>query len=447
MSLAVEQTLADLRAGRLQGATRLDLNGGAQGLKEFPREIFALADTLEVLNLSGNALRELPEDLHRLQRLRILFASDNAFTELPRALGRCAQLEMVGFKSNRIAQVPAESLPPRLRWLILTDNALETLPEALGGCARLQKLMLAGNALRALPDSLARCHSLELLRLAANRFEALPPWLLQLPRLAWLAVAGNPLTAAREAQAREDSTVPAIAWDRLRAGERLGEGASGFIHAAQWLREDGTSEPVALKLFKGGLTSDGWPDSEMAASLAAGTHPALIGLLGRLQQHPEGRAGLVLTRVGTDWRNLAAPPSFASCTRDVYAPEARFDADTVRRIATDIAAATAHLHAQGLVHGDLYAHNVLWRRAQGDAPDASARARLGDFGAAACAPEALQPALRALDALAFGRLLDELLSRCAEADALPSLQALRDDCLQPLPAARPAFRTFVQRCA
>ncbi len=443
MSLAVEQTLADLRAGRLQGATRLDLEGGAQGLQEFPREIFALADTLEVLNLSGNALRELPEDLHLLQRLRILFASGNAFTELPRALGRCAQLEMVGFRSNRIARVPAESLPPRLRWLILTDNAIEALPEALGERPRLQKLMLAGNALQTLPDSLARCHSLELLRLAANRFEALPPWLLQLPRLAWLGVAGNPLTAAREAQA-QNTAVPAIAWERLRVGELLGEGASGVIHAAQWLREDGGAEPVALKLFKDGLTSDGRPDSERAASLAAGAHPALVGLKGRLRQHPDGRAGLVLARVGADWRNLAAPPSFASCTRDVYAPDAAFDAGTVRRIAADIAAAAAHLHAHGLVHGDLYAHNVLWRPAQGDAP---ARALLGDLGAAACAPAALQPALRALDVLAFGRLLDELLSRCAEADALPALQALRDDCLQPLPAARPGSDALVQRCA
>lgn len=436
---ASDATLAALRAGQLQGATRLDLSAG---LTEFPREIFTLADTLEVLNLTGNALRTLPDDLPRLHRLRILFASDNAFTELPRALGRCAQLEMVGFKSNRIARVPAESLPPRLRWLILTDNAIEALPDALGDCERLQKLMLAGNALRALPHSLARCQSLELVRLAANRFEALPPWLLQLPRLAWLAVAGNPLCAARETQARQGNDVPAIDWAHLQVGERLGEGASGLIHAAQWQRGDGTQEAVALKLFKGGLTSDGLSESEMAASLAAGTHPALIGLKGRLAHHPDGREGLVLARVGPEWFNLAAPPSFASCTRDVYAPDAVFDADTVRRLAADVASAVAHLHAQGLMHGDLYAHNVLWRPADGHEP---ARALLGDFGAAACPPDALQPALRALDALAFGRLLDELLSRCAGADGLRHLHALRDDCVRPAPGARPGFAAIVQR--
>ena len=63
-------TLAQLRAGELSGITRLDLSCG---LTEFPREIFDLADTLEILNLSGNQLSSLPHDLHRLTRLRVLF--------------------------------------------------------------------------------------------------------------------------------------------------------------------------------------------------------------------------------------------------------------------------------------------------------------------------------------------------------------------------------------
>jgi hypothetical protein len=48
-------TLAQLRAGELSGITRLDLSCG---LTEFPREIFDLADTLEILNLSGNAIEQ-----------------------------------------------------------------------------------------------------------------------------------------------------------------------------------------------------------------------------------------------------------------------------------------------------------------------------------------------------------------------------------------------------
>ncbi len=137
-------TLAPLLSGELkaEGCRELKISCG---LTEFPREIFDLADTLEVLDLSGNALRALPDDLHRLHRLQILFCSNNLFTELPAVLGQCAHLEMVGFKSNRIETVPAAALPPRLRWLILSDNALQALPPEIGGCHRLQKLMLAGN--------------------------------------------------------------------------------------------------------------------------------------------------------------------------------------------------------------------------------------------------------------------------------------------------------------
>jgi hypothetical protein len=69
-------SLEDLNTGKLHGIRRLDLSCG---LTEFPRAIFELADSLEVLNLSGNALSSLPDDLYRLRHMRILFVSDNDF--------------------------------------------------------------------------------------------------------------------------------------------------------------------------------------------------------------------------------------------------------------------------------------------------------------------------------------------------------------------------------
>ncbi|WP_295537937.1 leucine-rich repeat-containing protein kinase family protein [uncultured Pseudacidovorax sp.] len=427
--------LQRLRAGELAGARRLRI---AADLATFPREIFDLADTLEVLDLSGNRLDALPDDLHRLHRLRVFFASSNRFTELPAALGACPQLEMVGFKANRIAHVPAESLPPRLRWLILTDNDLGELPPELGMRPRLQKLMLAGNRLAALPDTLQQCQALELLRLAANRFEALPAWLADLPALSWLAIGGNAFNAAAEVDAREDQAASAIDWSALTVGELLGEGASGRIHAGV-LGQGASAQEVAIKLFKGEVTSDGWPLTEMAASLAAGSHPRLIPVLGRLQGHPEGAQGLVMARIAPHYRTLASPPSFDSCTRDVYAEGLRMPADVALRIAADVASALAHLHARGLVHGDLYAHNMLWR------PDASAgeaTALLGDFGAATFAPAgAMGDALRRMDVRAFGVLLSEL-GALADGPLPSDVAAWSERCLQPQPALRPDAPTL-----
>ena len=363
-------TLEQLRAGALQGITRLQLRAG---LTEFPREIFDLADTLEILDLTSNALSALPDDLPRLHKLRILFCSNNCFTELPAMLGRMPALTMVGFKANQIASVPASALPPALRWLVLTDNRIEHLPDELGRRPAMQKLMLAGNRLSRLPDTMADLHQLELLRLSANAFAALPDWLLTLPRLAWLACAGNPWGADR-AQLMSTAPAPFIDWRQLALQQQLGEGASGVIHRADW-RHDGGSTPVAVKLYKGEMTSDGSPLNEMAACVAAGLHPNLIPVLGRMTGHPEQVQGLVLALLDPVYVNLAGPPSFASCSRDIYDDGKRLGWQAMLAIAHGVASAATQLHARGIVHGDLYAHNILH--------DESGRCVLSDFGAAA----------------------------------------------------------------
>lgn len=63
------QTLEQLKTGQLVGIKQLKL---AEGLTEFPMEILELADTLEVLDLSGNALSELPQELEKLTKLKII---------------------------------------------------------------------------------------------------------------------------------------------------------------------------------------------------------------------------------------------------------------------------------------------------------------------------------------------------------------------------------------
>jgi Leucine-rich repeat (LRR) protein len=120
------ETIDLLCSGQLQGIKRLDL---AAGLTEFPIEIFDLADSLEILNLSDNRLRSLPADLGRLHRLKIIFLSNNDFEEVPEVLADCPSLSMVGFKSNKIRVLGENALPLGVRWLILTDNQLEQLPK------------------------------------------------------------------------------------------------------------------------------------------------------------------------------------------------------------------------------------------------------------------------------------------------------------------------------
>lgn len=394
-------TLEDLENGALNGAQTVRLVN--LGLTEFPQALFALADTLEVLDLSGNQLSSLPDDLRRLHKLRILFCSNNPFTQLPAALGDCEQLEMIGFKACAIANVSERSLPARLRWLILTDNQLRELPAALGQRPRLQKLMLSCNQLTALPD-LSDCKTLELLRVASNRLEKVPTTLLALPNLAWPALAGNPLTAAAEHAALADAHRHAIRYDELDIGELLGEGASGHIHRAT-LKHSG--EAIAVKVFRAAFTSDGTPQSELAAGLAASGHPNLLAPLAVVEGHPEGRLAVAMSLLPPIYVNLAGPPSLASCTRDVYAADTRFTPAIAERLLGCIHSALTHLHAQGVLHGDLYAHNILWNPATGEAV-------LSDFGAALLSgtlPQADRTRLQAIEWRAFAHLEDEIRAR------------------------------------
>jgi Protein kinase domain/Leucine Rich repeats (2 copies) len=426
-------TLEQLRSGALRGRQRLTLRAG---LRELPDEIYTLADTLEELDLSGNELDDLPADLAKLHRLRVIFCSNNRFTRLPEVLGRCPALEMIGFKANQIDEVPAAALPPQLRWLILTDNHITALPDELGRRPRLQKVALAGNRLTALPASLAACERLELLRISANRLDGLPDWLLALPRLTWLAHGGNPFSAAHEADALQHAAMPQVPWHELDIQALLGEGASGHIY-----RATRSGDAVALKVFKGEVTSDGLPATELAACLQAGSHPQLIPAIGRLSGHPAGADGLLMPLVGPEFRTLAGPPSLASCTRDVYDPALRLTSQAALALAAGIASALAHLHERGLSHGDLYAHNILH--------DGSGQARLGDFGAASflgSVPAHQAVRLRALDVRALGCLLGELVV-CSEevTPQLASVSALAQACLQADADRRPSAEDVAQR--
>lgn len=437
--------LEQLQCGALQGAIRLDLSCN---LTAVPPEVFSLADTLEVLNLSGNQLSSLPPDLPRLHKLKVIFCSDNRFTELPEVLGQCKALQIIGFKANRIATVSGVALPPALRWLILTDNVITHLPIELGQRPALQKLMLAGNQLSSLPDSLANATRLELVRLSANALTQVPAWLSALPRLSWLALAGNPLGWHRPAPA----ALVAVPWLALQVQGLLGQGASGHIYRVQQVSGapgtmPGRGPDWALKVFKGAMTSDGLPEHELAACLAAGQHAALCTPSAVVQDHPQGAQAFLLPLIPATHINLAGPPSLGSCTRDVYPTSLRIPAATVVQMARALATALAHLHQRGVLHGDVYAHNILWNPATGDA-------LLSDFGAATLLPldePDVCRALMALEVRAYGCLLEELLAHTEPVQpdtrdlgtVMQKLTALTQACLLDTPSARPSMDDVV----
>ena len=422
------QTLKQLLSGELKGTKTLKLSCE---LKEFPKEIFELKDTLELLDLSNNQLSQIPENFSDFKKLKIAFFSENYFTEFPSVFNDCENLTMIGFKSNKIYFIPENAFPINLQWLILTNNCIKKLPKSIGGCLKLQKVALAGNQLKELPIEMAQCKNIELLRISANQISEFPEWLFSLPRLSWLAVSGNPFFKTENIE----DELPLIDWKDLYMKEVLGEGASGIISKAE-MNTDANKKEVAVKVFKGEVTSDGYPEDEMNACIEAGNHKNLVTVIGKINNHPEQKMGLVLELIPSHFKNLAGPPSFDSCTRDTFKEGTEFDINIIQKICTSIADANKHLHSKGIMHGDLYAHNTLI--------DDQANTVFGDFGAATVYNILDKNAnyFERIDVRAFGCLIEDLLNQNHQPinPLKQSLLNLKESCLIPDILGRPNFK-------
>jgi hypothetical protein len=332
------------------------------------------------LDLSNCNLSTLPAGLpEAVPNLSILFLSKNRFREMPAVIGQCSKLQMIAFKDNGMESIHPDALQSQLRWLILTDNKLRTLPEEIGRCCILQKLMLSGNQLEQLPESISKCTKLELIRLASNHLREAPTTLLQLESLAWVALSDNPFLAHLNLQAESTSThlnlQPLTILDGIDEleGDELGRGAGGVTRRVDW-----NGQTVAVKTYNGVITSDGLPEQERLISCAASALmcDCLIKVLG------ETGSGSLVMEYLHQFLPLAGPPSFDTCSRDVYPDDSSSQLiwDQAEILVSGLLDALTKLHAVGICHGDFYGHNILLSTNKGE--DDVTKVKLSDFGAA-----------------------------------------------------------------
>ena len=364
---------------------------------------------LRKLDLGHNALSDLPA---LPPSLEILFLLGNEFEGVPASLEPLPALRMLSFKACKLTLLDRR-LPTSLSWLILTENQLFQLPEWLGELTAMRKLMLSNNRLASLPPSLASMGELELLRWQTIGWRSCPSWVLERR-----SSRGSRSRAARSCPPRRRApSLEPVSLADVHLGKILGEGTSGVVHKAEY-----NGETVAVKLYKQPLSSDGRNIDEVRASCAL-DHPNVVKFRGYFEE-PQLGAVLEWTE---GYSSLGGPPSLDSCTRDTYAADAAFSAGFIRRAARSVAAAMAHVHAAGLCHGDLYAHNTLVVRETGEA-------KVGDFGAAFYY-RGLQVntwRFEQMELRAFGIMLAELLDRQRPGGPeLAELRRLADACSAP----------------
>jgi hypothetical protein len=394
-----------------------------------PQEIFAHAAEAEILDMSFGHLTDLPGELTRFTKLKVGFFSNNDFERIPEVIASLPQLEMIGFKSCKISSIQDNDFPKDIKAIILTGNQITQLPSSIGNYRVLKKLMLAGNKLQTLPQELLNCQNLELLRLPMNELIAFPEWIQSLPRLGWYNDGANPFHTNDRTHF---DTVTSVSWHDITIGDKLGQSASNEVFHGRL--QNGTE--VAVKLFGGELTTDGLAIDDINACLLAGTHDHIIGGISKLIDTPDGKHGLLMPLIPNTFTKLGNPPSFTTFTRDTFPAGKTFSQQFIRTVLKDVAAAMLHCHQKGIMHGDLYAHNIL--------SDEKGHSYVGDFGAASLyEPGSADGKLRELvDVKSFGYLIDDLLNCCPEQDT-QMLQTLRDNCLHKIPEERPTFQALL----
>jgi len=409
---------APVELAALQRLRTLNLSGNK--LTEFPAAVCALRG-LEELDLGRNEIASVPADIGHLLRLTALNLQCNWVGELPPEIGRLRRMVRLGLKGNRLERLPPEiGNLQSLKELFLSDNQLVALPPELGKLKALVKLQVSWNRLASLPPELGRLLRLELMRVAVNRLAAVPRELGDLPRLAWFSLAGNP-AARRPPATRKVSSIRAVAFERLPVQAVLGKGASGDVFLSEL---DG--EAVAVKVFKSEVSPDGHAADEIAITECL-DHACLSRVLGDTQE-PHA---IVLRFVAG--ATIADRPNSESLLRCRWAPGTSYTAAWVARVGACVASALAYMHARGICHGDVYAHNIL--------ADSDGQAVLCDYGASFFYDgEGPGAAIwEPMEVRAFGLFLEGLAQCIAGGRQPPQLRTLIRQCLAAEPSARPGF--------
>ncbi|KAM4797931.1 uncharacterized protein ACH125_005068 [Urocitellus parryii] len=132
---------------------------------------------LQVLILSNNLLKKLPQGLGNLKKLRELDIEENKLESLPNEIGYLQDLQNLVLTNNQLTILPKSiGHLTNLTHLSLGDNLLNHLPKEIGTLENLEELYLNDNPnLHSLPFELALCSKLTIMSIENCPLSHLPP--------------------------------------------------------------------------------------------------------------------------------------------------------------------------------------------------------------------------------------------------------------------------------
>jgi len=162
-------------------------------LKEFP----VIPTTARELRLSMNRMIE-PHNLGTCgaENLQILVLAGNALTSIPDAVSNLKILQLLDLSFNNIKELPEDLTSlTNLRVLNISCNRFTQLPDFVSRITILENLSFGYNQLDSLPDSFQALTNLKVVHAGGNKFSVFPTALRSLPALKTLILSNNMLTS------------------------------------------------------------------------------------------------------------------------------------------------------------------------------------------------------------------------------------------------------------
>ncbi|XP_019639098.1 PREDICTED: malignant fibrous histiocytoma-amplified sequence 1 homolog, partial [Branchiostoma belcheri] len=192
---------------------------GDEMLKEQLEDLFHMP-SVSTLLLSNNNIKTLPElDMAKVStesKLEKINFSNNEIREVPAALLLMPTLKALYLRSNKIEKLPdmiyldRNKLSENLGDIDLSNNELDHLPSVLCFLPSLRKLDLKQNKISSVNENVQSCQSLSFLDVSHNRLTLIPSDVIRLPNLRVIYASNNQISSVSALRKDESSRVEVV---------------------------------------------------------------------------------------------------------------------------------------------------------------------------------------------------------------------------------------------